>query len=216
MRRDVTGGILLIAGSLVGVMVLSLHPTGRDLLTSADASRQALLSMMVHALALAGLPMLFLGQLGLARRLGSSHLTTSALVVYGFGGVAVLSAAVVSGFVSTPITQRILAAEGPTREMYKALLMYSGLLNHGFANVSVVASSAAILLWSVAIIRSKQMTRAVGFAGIVVSTGVLLAFLSGHLGLDVHGFGLITFAQSAWMIWLGILLCRATGSSRPE
>ena len=42
----------------------------------------------------------------------------------------------------------------------------------------------------------------------MVGAGVLVAFLSGHVSLDVHGFGLITFTQSGWLIWLGILMCR--------
>jgi hypothetical protein len=32
-------------------------------------------------------------------------------------------------------------------------------------------------------------------------------FFAGHLTLDVHGFGVITFAQSAWLISIGVLLC---------
>jgi hypothetical protein len=41
-----------------------------------------------------------------------------------------------------------------------------------------------------------------------VGSLVLLFFLAGHLRLDVHGFGIVVLAQSAWFIWVGILLLR--------
>jgi hypothetical protein len=47
--------------------------------------------------------------------------------------------------------------------------------------------------------------------GVVVAAGILLEFFAGHLELDVHGFGIVAFAQSAWMIWLGAVLCRDRG-----
>jgi hypothetical protein len=208
MRRDFVSGILLIAGSLADVFALSLHPTSRDLLTSADPARQVHLNALVHGVALAGVPILFLGLLGLARRLAPSDLATAALVSYAFGGMAVLSAAVASGFVAPAMIEHMLDAEGPARSTYEALLAYSGHVNQGFATVYVVASSVAILLWSTAIVRSGRMARTVGIVGAVIGVGVLLAFFSGHLRLDVHGFGLVTFAQAGWTVWLGILLCR--------
>jgi len=208
MRRDFVSGILLITGSLAGVFALSLHRTSRDLLTSADPARQVHLNALVHGVALAGVPILFLGLLGLARRLKPSNLATAALVSYGFGGMAVLSAAVTSGFVAPAMIEHMRDAEGSARGTYEALLAYSGHVNQGFAAVYVVASSVAILLWSTAIVTSGWMARAAGMVGAVVGVGALLAFFSGHLRLDVHGFGLVTFAQSGWTIWLGILLCR--------
>jgi len=208
MKRDAASGILLIAGSLMGMLVMSLHPSARDLMTPEDFARQANLNVLVHGVALAALPVLFLGLLGLSRRLGSTDLTTAALVAYAFGGAALISAAVASGFVATPVMKQMLDAEAGSRAVYHALLTYTGFVNQGFAKVDVVASSAAILLWSAAILRSRRIPRAAGVAGAVVGGGILLAFLSGYLRLGVHGFGLVTFAQSGWLIGLGVLLCR--------
>jgi len=50
--------------------------------------------------------------------------------------------------------------------------------------------------------------------GLLVSAGVLLGFLSGRVGLDVHGFGLIMFSEAAWLVWIGVALCR--GSNYPR
>ena len=216
MQRDVIGGTLLIAGSLANVLVLSLHPTGQEMLAASNFQQQAHLGVIVHALALIATPVVFLGLLGLARRLGPSDLTTAALVGYGFGGVAIMSAAVASGFVATGVFERILSAGAESRNVYHALAEYTGLVNQGFAKVYVFASSVAILLWSTAVLRSGRMTRSAGVAGLVVGAGVLVAFVSGQVSLDVHGFGLITFAQSGWLIWLGILMCRRIPAALAE
>ena len=211
MPRDVFSGTLLIAGSLLGVLVMILHPTAHGMLSPETAHRVARLGIMVHGVALAAVPMLFLGLIGVSRRLGPSDLTTAALVVWGFGGAAVMSAAVASGFVAPPIIQHILS-EGESSDVYHALLGYTGLVNQGFAKVNVVASAVAVVLWSAAIFRSRRFAPATGVAGVVVGAGILLGFFSGHLRLDVHGFGIVTFVQSAWLIWLGILLCRDGGT----
>lgn len=208
--RDAASGILLLAGSLAGIVVMSLHPTGHDLMTAGGSEKLAQLNVIVHGLALAATPIVFLGLLGVARRLGPSDLTTSALVAWGFGGLAVTSAAVASGFVAPGVIARIIAAEGS--RVPQAFLVYTGLWNQGFAKVNVVAYSVGILLWSAAILRSGRMARAAGIAGAVIGAGILLGFFSGHLRLDVHGFGIVTFAQSGWLIWLGILLCREAGA----
>ena len=208
MSRDLTNGILLIAGALAGILALANHPTGGDLIHARDPSGQMLLNVVVHSVAIGGVALLFMGLLGLTRQLMPSDLATAAMVAYGLGAVAVISAAVVSGFVSPGVIELYRAADGTSREMYGVLLGYSGHVNQGFAKVYVVASSAAMILWSVAIIRTGRLARSVGIAGVALGTVAALALLSGHLHLDVHGFGLLTFAQSGWMIWLGVLLMR--------
>ena len=213
MKRDLTSGTLLIAGSAGGVVVMALHPTAHGLMNPESGAHLTRINVMVHALALAAIPAVFLGLLGLWRRLTPSDLATAALVAYGWASVAVLSAAVASGFVAPGVITGIVAAEGS--KIPEAFLLYTHLLNQGFAKVNVVASCVAILLFASAILRTGRLMRAAGFFGAVVSAAILLLFFVGHLRLDVHGFGIVTFAQSAWMIWIGILLCREGGEAAP-
>jgi hypothetical protein len=202
---------LLIAGAAAGVVVMALHPTAHGLMDSDAGAHLARLNVMVHSLALAATPMVFLGLLGLRRRLGSSDLATAALVAYGWGCVAVMSAAVASGFVAPGVIARIVAADGS--KIPDAFLMYTGLLNRGFAKVWVVATWTGVLLFAATILRSGRLARAAGVVGVVVSAVVLLLFFVGHLTLDLHGFGIMTFAQSVWLISIGILLCRDGGET---
>ena len=207
MRRDVVSGTLLITGALVWVFALALHPTGHDMLAGADPGGQARLGVLIHAVAIASAPMVFMGLLGLARRLDWTELAIAALVSFGFAAVGIMVAAVMSGFVATPLTQRIMAADAAARDVYHMLLGYTGLINQGFAKTHVVASSVGMLLWAAAIRWSGRMSRSAGVAGAVIGAGVLLALFSGLIRLDVHGARLVTFATSGWLIWVGVLLC---------
>jgi hypothetical protein len=209
MKRDVVSGTLLIAGAVAGVIVMVFHPTGHGVQSAAEGHGLALVNVMVHSLALCATPVVFLGLLGLARAMGPTDLTTAALVGWGFGAVAVMSAAVASGFVAPAVMQHIVAAENS--RVPEAFLLYTGLWNQGFAKVYVSATSISMLLWSAAMLRGRDGSVGPAVAGIVVGVAALLGVLSGLLHLDVHGFGVVTFAQSAWLIWLGILLCRGRG-----
>jgi hypothetical protein len=211
MKRDVASGALLVAGAAAGVVVMGLHPSAHGLMDADSGPHLTHLNVMVHGLALCATPMVFLGLLGLWRRLGPSDLASAALVSYGWGCVAVMSAAVASGFVSPGVIARIVAAEGS--KLPEAWLLYTGLWNRGFAKVNVVATSIGILLFSATILRGGRLSRASGVFGAAVGAALLLLFFAGHLTLDVHGFGIVTFAQAAWLIWIGVLLCLEQGAA---
>ncbi|HEV3470060.1 MAG TPA: hypothetical protein VG148_12115, partial [Pyrinomonadaceae bacterium] len=168
-----------------------------------------------HALALASTPVLFFGFLGLSRRLGAERaLVSAALVAYAFGAVAVVSAAVAGGLVAPALSRQMLAGDEATREALHSISRYNGLLNQGFAKVYVVASSLAVVCWSSAAYRFGRLARAVAAFGCAVGALSLAAFFAGHLRLDVHGFGLFVFAQSAWVVLAGVFTLRRGDSPR--
>jgi len=204
MKRELASGTLLIAGPAVGVTVMLLHPTAHGLMDPEAGPRLSFVNAFVHGLALVAAPMTFLGLAGLWRRLKPSDLATAALVAYGWGAVAVMSAAVASGFVAPGAIALKDAADGSN--VSATLLMYTHLWNQGFAKVNVVATSIGIVLFSIAILRGGRESRLAGMFGAIVGVAILLFFFAGHLTLDIHGFGAVTFAQSAWFIWIGVLL----------
>jgi len=206
MNRDVASGALLIAGAAAGVVVMGLHPTAHGLMSAESGRHLTQLNVLVHGLALAAVPMVFLGLLGLCRRLGPSDLATAGLVAYGWGCVAVMSAAVASGFVAPEVIARLASEGGAT--MPESLLAYTGLWNKEFAKVNVVATSVAIVLFSATMLRRGRLSRAAGAFGAVAGGVISILFFAGHLTLDLHGFRFVTFAQSAWLVWVGALLCR--------
>jgi hypothetical protein len=211
MKHSTIYGIALIAGSLGGVVTMIFHPTGADLIGQAEhiARHNEMMTVAAHSLALVSIPLSFFGYVGLSHLLRWDRAATiAALVAYGFASVAAMCAAVVSGFVAPVLTRQMPAADESARQILQTVFHYNGYLNQGFAKVFVVASSVAVILWSFSLLKSGRFARIIGVVGCVVGLISLAAFFGGHLRLNVHGFGLFMFAQSAWAILVGALLCR--------
>jgi len=202
-------GLALIAGSLGGLITMMLHPTARDLMVPGEFDAVVRLNVAVHSLALISVPVLFLGALGLTRYLGSpSRLSLAALVIYGYGCMAVMNAGAFSGFIAPGVLRQIAAASGGSQDAWRVALHYTGDLNQAFARMFVVASSVSVLLWSLDWMRFGRLGSALGMYGCLVGIVVPLALLTDHVRLNVHGFGAIVVVQSIWLITAGTFLCR--------
>lgn len=210
VQRENLSGWALILGAIGGVLTMGFHPPGGDLMASGDgAAHLARVALITHALAIASCPVSLVGAIGLSRHVAKGRASSILpLAVYATALVAALSATVNSGLVGPKIAQRMMEAQGMRLEAMRALFLYAGLVGRAFSGVFIVASSAAVLLWSAEILARKSFPLWLGAAGAAVSTLTLVAYLSGHLRLDVHGFGLLLFAQSAWLIAAGLLLIR--------
>jgi len=210
MSNDHFSGLALIVGSSGMIITMSLHPTGHVAPEQIEPMIRMLIA--VHALALACIPVMFLGAWGLSRRFGShDHMAMTALVVYAFALIAVMNAAVADGLVTPPVLRQMVASAGAqsASDSWRMISHYNFYVNQGYAQVFVAASSVAIVLWSAATWHSKELARGLGIYGCILGAVTLLALLSGNLSLDKHGFGMIIFAQAAWFIGAGGLLWRA-------
>jgi hypothetical protein len=117
-------------------------------------------------------------------------------------------AAVASGLIAPGLIHHMLAAEPGTASVWPAVLALNGHINQAFALVYVVASSTAIVLWSAAMLKGKVFARALGIYGCIFGPIAALAVVSGHLRLNVHGFGLVILGQAIWFICSGVKLWR--------
>jgi hypothetical protein len=213
MTDDRKGGIALIAGALGGVVTMSLHPTGRQLFVSGQFAALAWLGAAVHTLGIVSMAVSFLGALALSQRLASSdRLGVAALVIYGFALAAGVTAAAVSGYIAPGLAKEMMNASPPVHDSWQMLFDYNGRINQAFARILAVGSSAAIVLWSAAILKNRALARGVAVYGVILGTITILAVMSGLIRLDVHGFGLIVFTQSVWFIIVGALMCGITAA----
>jgi len=216
MIKSRLGGLALVAGSIAGMVAMIGHPTGEDLFAPGRLVPMVRMLVGVHALALASLPVLFLGALALWQRLGAADGAAMAgLVLYAFALVAVMNAAVFDGLVSATLAPELVAATPPASEGWRIAFHYNGQLNQAFARVFVVAAAAAIVLWSVAILRTGALARALGWYGCLLGPVTVFAVIPGHLRLDPHGFGLIVLGQAVWFIGAGVQLWRIGDPERP-
>lgn len=209
MTKQRLGGWALIAGSIAGILAMSQHPTAEDLFAPGQLAPMSRMLILVHALALVSLPVLFLGALALWQRLGSDDgLSVAGLVLYAFAMVAVMNAAVFDGLVTAALAPHVVAAAPTASEGWRIAFRYNGQVNQAFARVFVLAGAAAIVLWSVAIIRSGALARLLGWYGCLIGAVTALAVFPGQLRLDPHGFGLIVLGQAIWFIGAGAQLWR--------
>lgn len=202
------GGALI--ASVVGLLVTAhVHPSGLHGATSAEAMEHVLrLNVGVHTLALVSIWFSFIGLVGLSRQLGLARPEViAALVAYTMAVIAAVSAAIASGFVMTELQRSTFGADEPTRSGLQLLSTYTHHLNGAYAKVHVAASSVAILLWSVAMLRARfsKVLPFVGFVSLVAPASVLF---SGRFHMDVHDLLLVVLAQGVWLAWSGVLLVR--------
>ncbi|HWP71442.1 MAG TPA: hypothetical protein VNM36_10090 [Gemmatimonadaceae bacterium] len=206
MQRDRAAGSALIAGSLAGLVTMAFHPTGHAL--TSDFARVAAINRTVHGLAIAATIATFFGLMRLSRQFENGKaLSDAALVSYGFGAVAVMFAAIASGFIATDLKAIVLEAGGNAQAAYEPAFDFGWALNQASTKVFVLTASIGIALWSVAMLRDPTFGRGIGITGLLVGSAATIATLSG-LQMDIHGFGAIVLGHGIWLIWTGIRLLR--------
>jgi len=209
--------IALTAGSAGMIITMTLHPTGHDLLAAGRFAAMTQLATATHALGIMSAAVMFLGALGLSHHLGwSDRISIAALALYGLATITIINAAIASGFIAPAIGRRMVDAEAPNTDGWRIAFQYTGLLNQGFATVSVVGSSLAILLWSLSILRRNALSRGVGIYGCAIGPLIIIGVLSGRMRLDVHGFGAVVLAQAIWLVTVAAQLWRGRDDKRSE
>jgi hypothetical protein len=136
MTNERLSGLALIAGSAGVIITLSLHPSGRGLFAPDTFAAEARKLIAVHSLALACLPIWFLGACGLTRRVGSSgdsgkQVGFAGLVLYGFALAAMMTAVVFDGLVTPGLAARINEATGTVGQGWRIAFNYNGMVRRG-------------------------------------------------------------------------------------
>lgn len=214
MTNERLGGLALIAGSAGVIITLGLHPSGRGLFSQDTFAAEALKLIAVHSLALTCLPLWFLGACAVARRVGvkgesQQQLGFGGLVFYGFGLAAMMTAVIFDGLVSPGLAARINEATGTAGQGWRIAFNYNSMVDAAFVRVFIAASSVALLLWSVAILRGAALPRALGVYGCLLGVATLAALLSGELDHYMHIFGMVLVGQAGWFVAAGVLLSRS-------
>jgi hypothetical protein len=205
MKQDRAAGVALIAGPLAGLVTMAFHPTGHALL--ADFSRVALMNRSVHALAIAGTIITTYGLLRLTRQFARDTLADAAFVSYAFGAVAVMFAAIASGFIGTDLAAQVLAGGPEARELYEPARDFGWALNQATTRVFVVTASIGIGLWSLAMWHEEGWGRALAGTGLVIGIVAVIATIAG-MPMNIHGFGAIVLGHGTWLVWTGSRIVR--------
>ncbi len=215
MKDNRAGGIALIAGTIGTIITLIIHPSGgHDLFAPDKFAHTAAMMVSAHSLAIASMSIVFLGALALTRCLALNRIAIAALVIYGFASAAVMSAATVDGFVGPSVLRHVIFDKPPASGQWCILFIYSELLNEAFAQVFVVASAVAIVLWSASILKTRLLPLGSAIYGLVLGVGSVVAIAAGASG-NAHAVHLVMLAQIIWFLLVGILLWRLKRNDLP-
>jgi hypothetical protein len=208
MTEDRITGLALIAASVGVIVVLGLHPSGKDLFVPGQSDSAARKLIAVHSMALACLPVWFFGACGLSRRFGILWTARAALVTYAFAVMAMMNAMVVDGLVSPGLGREIVNTSGTVGQAWRIAFNYNSLVDQAFMRVFLVASSIAIVLWSVSIVKSVELSRGAAIYGCALGATTVIALLSGQLDRHAHIFGMVIIGQALWFLLIGASLWR--------
>jgi hypothetical protein len=189
------------------IITMISHPGGK--ISPAEGDHVARMLIVVHSLALASIPVIFLGAWGMSRRIGGpDRLAWAGLMLYALASIAVMNAAVCDGLLAPNLIRQIVSATPETRDGWRMVMNYNFLMNQAFARVYAVASSLAVVLWAVSILRNKTLGRGVGIYGAALGAVTVAGIFSGFLTPDRHGFGMLIFGQAIWFLIVAAGLLR--------
>jgi hypothetical protein len=208
MNTNRTAAYALIGGSAAGLVTMMLHPSGHDVIRNAAAGAPNTLNSSVHLLAIMAQPVVLAGSLGLTVRLARRDLAFGAFSFFVLASFAVVAAALASGYIAPAVLDGMDAVDEARRARMMSALGYTGILNQAFAKLYVVLAGAAILLWSLAILKGTQLSRWLGVYGIVLGLGLITSMALNALPLDIHGFGAVAILVGAWFVWAAVRLLK--------
>jgi hypothetical protein len=191
---------------------MAQHPsTGASDLAGAIAemAREASQSRIVHGALIALMVLVFHGLVGFAGALGWPLARVRAGVIgYALGVVCLTLAALTNGFVLPALAERY--ADRPPAELdaLRPLLALAHLASQALATTGVVAMSAAIFVWSWALLGRGRLAAVVAAVGLLTGGAHALGIVTGHLHLHVHGMLGVIVVQAVWSIGVAAWMLR--------
>ena len=129
-------------------------------------------------------------------------------ICYWLGTAAMVTAALMSGFVSPHLAQMYTGAAASQLDTYAGLSRLVWATNQAFAYFGAISWALTMMLWSRDMMNQGKMAK--GFAAISSITGlaIIVSLLGEWVTLNVFGMTLVLVAISIWHIGIAILLYR--------
>ena len=203
-------GIVLVAATLLSILMMAHHPsasTHDPASLAADIASTATLSRVVHGVLIALIGFELYAFVVFAGRLAAGRSAARAgVVAYAIGSGAMIGAALISGFVVSSLGIYYAGVADPAPFVDFARLSMTG--NQALAKLGVIATSAAIVLWAIALLHDSKRARWLAIVGLATGLAPALALLAGWIRLDVHGMLIVVIAQALWNLAAGTELIR--------
>lgn len=200
-------GIALIAGSLLLMVTMLLHPAGGNIQYLQNTVSIIIVS---HSIALLTIPFIFVGFWGLTKKLGTDNfISLIAFPILLFGLIAGMIAAAINGLALPIFVQNYKEATPDIIGSLKPTLKFILSLNQAFDFIYIGAMCLSTLFWSVAILLTKKIPAWLGYLGMVLSLIAIVMLTSGFVFINLHGFRLFILGNIIWTILIGIILMRS-------
>jgi hypothetical protein len=208
MRNDTRYGAFLIAGSAVLLAMTAVHPSSIPFGDAAALSRLVWVDGFAHALAIVGVWLLLVGQIGLARMLGLQRsLVVTALVAAALPAAGIMVAAALDGFVIPKLAEDWMRADAGVRTTQEQLVRFCWLVASALTRIYMLLVAVAVLLWSWAI-RRDRLDAGLPWLGAVVGVAGIGTLFGGPASVSVHELLVLVLGQSSWMVWAGVMMIR--------
>ncbi len=215
MKQRVDGvfvGVLIALFSALTILAIAHHPVA----TSHSATKAigeivslGRLDRVVHGSVIAIIAGLIFAFLFVASRLGLTRPAVLAgLVGYTIGACAMIGAALIDGFLVPDIAARVDLNSPAAVGAAQAVLLACALTIQIATKLGVIAMSAGVALWSIALVRMANPLRLAGIIGLAsAALAMAVLFLMGST-LTPHSVELIVIAQALWYLTIATLLIR--------
>jgi hypothetical protein len=205
-------GVAIIVSASAALVAVARHPTLARAQSPADVLAQiAALTVadeVVHGVLLVLVGVLFYGFTVFAIRRGLYHGTVlGGLIAYALASAAMIGAALVDGFVVPALGARYAGASSQNAVIAVHMLAAASAVIQVLSKFAIAATGAALVFWSVGLLRAPGAVRVAGFIGIGSATLPVVVLLVKH-HLDPHSLGLILSLQTIWYLTIGALLAR--------
>ena len=202
----------MLAASLLEVLGMAHHPSVQisDISQAVEQiAKFSTLSAVVHGVLITLMLLIAYGFVDFAVRRGLHRpLIRAGAIGYGCGVMAMIGAALVSGFIITGMASLMPHATVVDLQINRQLLLLCRVLNQACADFAVVAMSAGIVCWSLDLCRDSGSRRTVGLLGCLVGLVPAIALVFGRIHLDVRGMTEVVAVQAAWNVAVAVLMVR--------
>lgn len=196
-------GICLSLGAALATLTMAMHPVGGSL---AEIARKKGIFIFSHSLAIISIPFICFGFWGLATALATkSRISFLAFAIVSFGLIAVMIAGTVNGFV-LPMFASAYSGSTVDGTILQSIRDYGWLLGISMDYIFIVALSLAMVIWSCIVITTGQLSKWLGYYGLLIVIVTTVGLLMKFNFTSVFGFGLFIFSLVSWKIIAAILL----------
>lgn len=214
-RRGLAAALALC--SLATLALLASHPGGgagslADVLR--DEAHSVLINGIVHGGFIVTLAALIVCFVLLSRRLGSGRVTVViALAAFCIGCGLLIASMILDGLVTPALAVRFVdSGSADSLIMARTLLIFCGTVIRFLMPIGMLFQSAAMLGWSVAILRSPGWRRGAAIFGLVAGIVLIAGLLAAPPALTAHVLLAGIAVQAIWYLALAAQLALQSAS----